>query len=157
MAGEHKTVSHSGVLEMARQFSYRLSGKMCLPALLLCCIVVYPAFAQSGGEYSIVRSTISSGGGTSSGGQYILTGTIGQPVTTSSAAAQYHVQGGFWPGKVPVCFVDFTDFARFAAYWSMSEPDSRADLNGNGLLDIVDLSYFVNAWLCPCSYSWPLR
>jgi hypothetical protein len=143
---------------MGRQSSYRLpGGRRSLLALLLCCMVGYPALAQDGGEYSIVRSTISSGGGTSSGGQYTLTGTIGQPVTTSSGAGNYHVQGGFWPGKVPVCFVDFTDFARFAAYWSMAEPDARADLNGNGFLDVVDVAYFVNVWLCPCPYGWPLR
>jgi hypothetical protein len=139
------------------KMSQRQSVFLSLLALGVVAVSQASADVQSGGDYNVTRATIASGGGTSTGGQYILTGTIGQPVTTSAAAGQYHVQGGFWPGKVPVCFVDFTDFARFAAYWSMAEPDARADLSGNGFLDMVDVGYFVNVWLCPCPYGWPLR
>ena len=61
-----------------------------LGAALLCSL---PAFAQ----YSIDWSTIDGGGGTSTGGVYSVSGTIGQhdaggPMT----GGQFTLQGGFW-------------------------------------------------------------
>ena len=41
-------------------------------------LISVSALGQSGGDYILVWSTID-GGGQSSGGQYVLTGTIGQP------------------------------------------------------------------------------
>jgi hypothetical protein len=52
------------------------------------------AFAQS---YSIDWSTIDGGGGTSTNGQYSLSGTIGQPDASGPMTnGQYSVTGGFW-------------------------------------------------------------
>ncbi|MBX3690978.1 hypothetical protein [Dokdonella sp.] len=52
--------------------------------------------AQSGGEFSIRRSTIDTGGGYSTGGAYALTGTIGQPDPGQAGSGTYTVHGGFW-------------------------------------------------------------
>jgi hypothetical protein len=38
-----------------------------------------PVPAQTGGPYELTWYTIDGGGGVSRGGQYVLTGTIGQP------------------------------------------------------------------------------
>jgi hypothetical protein len=47
--------------------------------------------------YSITSSTIDGGGGTSTNGQYSLSGTIGQPDAGSTLTnGQYAVTGGFW-------------------------------------------------------------
>ena len=48
--------------------------------------------------YSIPWSTIDGGGGTSTGGVYSVSGTIGQPdaSTTPMTNGQYSVTGGFW-------------------------------------------------------------
>ena len=108
------------------------------------------------GDYKIVWSTIDGGGGTSSGGKYKLTGTIGQPDAGYSAAGKYELLGGFWPGG-PLCFVDFPDFARFAENWLQTGSNLPADLNGNGIVDIYDLKEFVYDWLCVCPYNWPLK
>jgi hypothetical protein len=48
-------------------------------------------------QYSIDWSTIDGGGGTSTGGVYAVTGTIGQPDAGPPAhAGGYTLQGGFW-------------------------------------------------------------
>ena len=51
------------------------------------------AFAQS---YAIDWSTIDGGGGTSTGGVYSVSGTIGQPDAGKMSGGNYSVDGGFW-------------------------------------------------------------
>lgn len=46
--------------------------------------------------FNIAWSTVDSGGGTSSGGTYTLSGTLGQPENGSSSGGSYAVSGGFW-------------------------------------------------------------
>jgi len=50
-------------------------------------------FAQ---QYSIDWSTSDGGGGTSAGGVYSVSGTIGQADTGAMSGGPYAVQGGFW-------------------------------------------------------------
>ena len=48
-------------------------------------------------NYAIKRSTSDGGGGTSGGGKFTLTGTIGQPdASVPASGAQYAIAGGFW-------------------------------------------------------------
>jgi hypothetical protein len=108
------------------------------------------------GDYQIVWSTIDGGGGQSSGGQYVLTGTIGQPDAASSAGSNYELLGGFWPGG-PLCFVNFEQYSTFADYWLETGTGLSADLNGDGVVDIYDLKLFVDVWLCSCPYNWQLK
>src|SRR5437763_10952286 len=49
-----------------------------------------------GQSYSIDWFTIDGGGGTSSGGQYSLSGTIGQPDAGHLTGGTYTLEGGFW-------------------------------------------------------------
>jgi hypothetical protein len=107
-------------------------------------------------DYKIVRSTINCGGGTSSSGQYRLTGTIGQPIVDYSSGDNYEILSGFWFGGT-LCFVEFDDFVRFAQYWLLSGSNLPADLDDNGSVDIYDLKEFVYDWLCVCPYDWPLK
>ena len=51
-------------------------------------------------QYAIDWYTIDGGGGTSSGGTYTLSGTIGQPDAGTLSGGNYTLQGGFWPGLV---------------------------------------------------------
>jgi hypothetical protein len=55
------------------------------------------AWAQT---YTIDWFTADGGGGTSRGGVYSLTGTIGQPDASTLSGGQFTLQGGFWPGIV---------------------------------------------------------
>lgn len=56
------------------------------------------ARAQSGGAFDLSWSTIDGGGGTSAGGQFSLSGTIGQPDAGAAAltGGQFSLTGGFW-------------------------------------------------------------
>jgi len=50
---------------------------------------------SSGGPYRIDSAVIAAGGGTLSGGSFQLRGSFGQPVIGATAAAGYHLNGGF--------------------------------------------------------------
>ncbi|MCO5053419.1 MAG: hypothetical protein M9920_14110 [Verrucomicrobiae bacterium] len=70
-------------------------------ALRLCVSAVILLFSLSGAfaqNYSIDWWTIDGGGGTSTGGVYSVTGTIGQPDASGTAmtGGAYSVMGGFW-------------------------------------------------------------
>jgi hypothetical protein len=124
----------------------------------ICFLMISSAAAQSAGPYDLNWNTIDGGGGKSSGGSYVLTGTIGQPDAEYSAGGPYEVFGGFWPGG-PLCLVEFEDFARFAMYWRDSGSDLPGDLykDAYDVVDELDLSVFVDSWLYYCPYDWPLR
>lgn len=121
-------------------------------------IIIFSSVNSEAGnpQYKLNWSTIDGGGGRSSGGQYVLTGTIGQPDAAYSSSGNYQVLGGFWPGG-PLCFVDFDDFSRFALYWMQPGIGLPADLFEDGFINSDDLIEFVNLWLCTCPYNWPLK
>jgi len=114
------------------------------------------AIANGKGQYGLSWSTIDGGGGTSSGGQYTVMGTIGQPDAAYSASGPYELLGGFWPGE-PLCVVDFRHFARFAQYWLDTDIGLPADLYEDGTIDYYDLAEFVDLWLCYCPLDWSLK
>lgn len=59
-------------------------------------------FAQTGGGYDLSWSTVDGGGGTSSGGSFSLSGTVGQPdASQAMTGGTYTLQGGFWAGVPP--------------------------------------------------------
>lgn len=66
---------------------------------------------QAGGDYAIIKSTIDNGGGVSTGGSFVLSGTIGQPFATVEDAANgdYAVSGGFWARIAEVVELIFKD------------------------------------------------
>ena len=78
-----------------------------LSALLI--LISAIALAQSsGGDFEIVKSTVDNGGGTSVGGEFSLTGTIGQHDASrqSSAGDEYLLAGGFWAKTSDIIFSD---------------------------------------------------
>jgi len=112
-------------------------------------------------DYEISWRTIDGGGGTSSGGQYTLSGTIGQPDADFSGGGSYEVLGGFWTGG-PLCMVNFIDFSMFAEWWLMPcNPGNNqcdgANLDGLGDVDTADLIILSEYWLDYCPTSWLLR
>lgn len=60
-------------------------------------------FAQ---PYAIESSTIDGDGGTSSGGRFTLTGTIGQPDAGTLRGGGFTLEGGFWPATIVVAVPD---------------------------------------------------
>lgn len=69
--------------------------KLCLGIL-----VALPFSAAA--QYAIDWYTIDGGGGTSSGGGYTLSGTIGQSDAGTLVGGNYVLQGGFWGGVFAV-------------------------------------------------------
>jgi hypothetical protein len=49
-----------------------------------------------GQSYSIDWFTVDGGGGTSTGGVYSVSGTIGQPDVDKTSGGNYTLEGGFW-------------------------------------------------------------
>lgn len=66
-------------------------------ALLLgLCMCVAGAAAQ---EFEITRHVVSGGGGRSTGGDYSLAGTVGQPQASGPiGGGEFELRGGFWAG-----------------------------------------------------------
>ena len=129
--------------------------KLLVAFTVLCVLTTNPAWAEDG-DYELSWSTIDGGGGTSAGGTYSLSGTIGQPDAAWSASGDYELLGGFWPGE-PLCTVDFYHFARFANLWLETGPGLAADLYEDNIVDLFDLKLFVDEWLYYCSLDWPLK
>jgi hypothetical protein len=60
------------------------------------CLILAAMVASAQAQYSIDWYTIDGGGGTSTGGVYSVSGTIGQPDAGAMSGGPYTLQGGFW-------------------------------------------------------------
>jgi len=70
-----------------------------VPTAVLLIAGTLAGHAQS---YSIDWFTIDGGGGTSSGGNFAVTGTIGQPDAGTRKGGGFMLSGGFWGALIPV-------------------------------------------------------
>ena len=77
----------------------RLATFMKTLPLSLWLFLMTPVLASAAG-FEINRFTIGGGGGTSSGGPFSVSGTIGQPAAGSLGGGAFSLDGGFW--SVPV-------------------------------------------------------
>src|SRR5258705_7392688 len=68
-------------------------GMFLVLALSLCTLGTLSTSAQT---YSIDWFTIDGGGGTSTGGVYTVSGTIGQPDAGHMSGGNFTLDGGFW-------------------------------------------------------------
>ncbi|MBS0197152.1 MAG: hypothetical protein JSR77_10370 [Planctomycetes bacterium] len=121
-------------------------------------ISLLAASTAYGQDFSIPWYTIDGGGGTSSGGDFTLSGTIGQhdaggPMT----GGDFSVTGGFWVGAgtgggcnpCPADYnldggVDGVDVQAFFADWEQGT--GCADANLDGGIDGTDVQVFFAAW-----------
>src|SRR3977135_3203739 len=69
-------------------------GKMKVLLLLVVLSLAAPALRAQ--NYSIDWFTIDGGGGTSTGGVYSVSGTIGQPDAGTMSGGNYTIERGFW-------------------------------------------------------------
>lgn len=106
---------------------------LCLSALTFS--LTFAARAQN---YSIDWFTIDGGGGTSSGGAYTLSGTIGQPDAGRMAGGNYSIDGGFWgiiaavqtPGA-PLLRIFLTATNTAIVAWPTAAAGFNLEQNGN--------------------------
>jgi hypothetical protein len=94
-------------------------------------------------QYAIDWSTIDGGGGTSTGGVYSVTGTIGQPDAGTMSGGNYTLQGGFWgviaavqtPGA-PLLSIFHTATNTVAVTWPSPSAGWALQQNTNGVSSV---------------------
>ena len=145
----------------AKQTIHARHASLCaLPAKQLALLVgALLAFAPlATGQYSIGWQTIDGGGGTSTGGVYTLTATIGQPDAGAMSGGNYTLQGGFWgiiaavqtPGA-PYLWVTRTPTNTVVVWWALSEASWRLQATTNLVATgstWTECSYQTNGAIC---------
>jgi len=89
-----------------------------------------PAGATAFAQYSIDWTKIAGGSGTSTGGVYAVSGTIGQPDAGVASGGQFTLTGGFWalptavqtPGA-PVLSIAASPPGQVRLSWTPPTPD----------------------------------
>ncbi|MBM4108262.1 MAG: hypothetical protein FJ255_05545 [Phycisphaerae bacterium] len=119
-------------------------------------------------QLSIDWHTIDGGGGTSAGGSFTVSGTIGQPdAGPVMSGGVFALTGGFWAGGSagPTCpglgpgacsradwnedgVVDFNDFLSFLN--DFNAQDECADINQDSVVDFNDFLEFLNLYNIGC-------
>jgi len=124
---------------------------------LLTCVLCVSARAQN---YSIDWHTIDGGGGTSTGGVYSVSGTIGQPdARPTLSGGNFSVNGGFWnlvsvvqtPGA-PLLSLSLT--ATNTAVISWPFPSTGFALEENPWLGTTNWMTVTNAVQNDSSFKW---
>jgi hypothetical protein len=112
-------------------------------------IVAAMALAAHAQNYSVDWFTIDGGGGTSTGGVYSVTGTIGQPDAGHLSGGNYSIDGGFWgviaavqtPGA-PLLSVSLTTTNTVRVSWPF--PSTGFALQQNGAIDTTNWGSVTN-------------
>jgi hypothetical protein len=122
-----------------------ISNRTALLTLAAALLLPFTAHAQ----FSIKSWTADGGGGTSSGGTYALTGTIGQPEVNTIAATGggFTLAGGFWGAESSTT----GGYATWAAANISGGQDASfaGDANGNGLPNGIEYIFESQAILSP--------
>lgn len=71
-----------------------IAKKGLITLLAICLLTALLAWGQTGEDYDLSRSTVSSGGGTISGGDFTLTVTIGEPYAGVMTGGDFTLIGG---------------------------------------------------------------
>ncbi len=130
-----------------------------LAALLTATILASTAHAQ----FAIDWYTIDCGGGTSAGGAFSVSGTIGQPDVGSQAGGAFQVSGGFWQGTSIACYancdgsstppiLNINDFQCFTNMYAAGNPYANCDGSiSPPTLNVNDFQCFLNKFAAGCS------
>jgi hypothetical protein len=73
-----------------------LASKSGLGIALMLATLAFGSLTTRGQNYAIDWFTVDGGGGTSTGGVYSVSGTIGQPDAGRMSGGNYTIDGGFW-------------------------------------------------------------
>ena len=113
---------------------------------------------------SVSWRTIDGGGETSTGGNYTLSGTIGQHDAGTLSGFGYEIQGGFWPGITATqqCYancdgstllpvLNVADFVCFSQRFASGDPYANCD-NSTMLptLNVADFVCFQQRFAAGC-------
>ena len=112
---------------------------------ILGALVLTMALGASAQNYSIDWYTIDGGGGTSSGGPYTLSGTIGQPDAGVHTGGNYTLIGGFWGAfavqqvGAPTLYIRPAGLGQVTISWEPNTP-------GFTLQENLDLGLAPGGW-----------
>lgn len=120
-------------------------------------LIILTGLSSAGADYALDWYTIDGGGEMlSTGGNYELSGTVGQPDAGQMSGGTYTLTSGFWFRQVPGdCDydgdVDLDDFAGFAACLlgpggGLGMDCNCFDLDGSGDVDLGDFAVFQEAF-----------
>jgi hypothetical protein len=107
-------------------------------------------------------NTVDGGGGSSTGGEFSINGTIGQPdAGVALTGGDFELVGGFWPGTIEqatTCptdifgddgLVNIDDLLLVISDWGRGV-GAPGDVDHNGSVDIDDLLLIIGDWgTCP--------
>jgi hypothetical protein len=79
---------------------FTTTSRMTVLVVIASLLVVSTVLAQTGDGYDLSWWTVDGGGGSSSGGPYTLSGTVGQPDAGVLSGGTYALAGGFRPGAI---------------------------------------------------------
>ena len=103
-------------------------------------------------DFELARSTIDGGGMMfSTGGDFVLSGTIGQPEAGTMEAGEFTLTGGFWFEEPPgdcnstggVNLLDYDDFVESCFLGpdvDVAEECACFDVNASGTVDLLDFA-----------------
>jgi hypothetical protein len=126
--------------------------------VLAAAVAVSVAVGATGEDFELNRTTVDGGGEMfMSGGDFELSGTIGQPDAGSLTGGVFTVFGGFWFPQAPAdCNVDggvnLYDYTALEACMSgpngglLERPCACFDLDGDGDVDIEDMGAFQQSF-----------
>jgi hypothetical protein len=128
-----------------------LDLQACVTAALVGMLASVTTLAQT---YSVNWSAVDGGGGTSTGGVYTVSGTIGQPDAGKLTGSNYALEGGFWrivgavqaPGA-PYLWVTRTPTNTVCVWWALSGTSWQLRATTNlitGGSSWSSCSYFTN-------------
>jgi len=130
----------------------------------LATLALLTAVAASGQTYDLSWHTIDGGGEMfTTGGDYELSGTIGQPdAGVLMTGADFVLAGGFWAGgaEEPFCFgdldgdndIDLADLAQLLANYGTTSGAvyEDGDLDVDGDVDLADLAALLGVYGTTC-------
>ncbi len=130
-----------------------MKTRLCLSFLLSA--ICFSAWGQT--NFSINWWTLDGGGGTSTGGVFTVSGTIGQPDAGTMSGGSFSLTGGFWSpyavqtAGAPYLWVTRTGTNTVCVWWPVSEAtwqlQSTAALAGSNTMWAVN-SYTTNGGNC---------
>lgn len=152
-----------------------MKSTLIMTAAIVLTVMLTPVVAQelNNGDFDLSWHTIDGGGGTSTGGDFEVSGTIGQPdagaMTGGDPGREFTLAGGFWAGAgptpIPTCtpdiappggdgLVNVSDLLAVINGWgpcgAPCPPSCSADTNDDCNVDVTDLLAVINGWgACP--------
>jgi len=128
------------------------------------CAMLVALAVSAPADFVLDWHTIDAGGSMrTAGGDFELSGTIGQPDAGGMTGGDYALAGGFWPGvssESEPCFgdlngdltIDLADLAQLLGSYGTTSGATYADgdLNGDGAVDLSDLAALLGVYGTSC-------